>query len=168
MSPFPETHETWKCRLAAELLRSTGCLRMRALGSSMLPTLWPGDLLTVEATQFEHILAGDIVLYARDDRFFVHRAIAIDRQRCALVARGDALPSLDPTVGAVEVLGKVCQVERCGKALVVPRRLAFPARLAGLALYRWDSLCNVTLRLRDLVTARTPVRLKSQCPEQAS
>jgi len=39
------------------------------------PTLWPGDLLTVETTTFEQVQIGDIVLYQRSGRFFIHRVL---------------------------------------------------------------------------------------------
>ena len=37
------------CELVAELLRSGQAARLRVIGTSMLPTLWPGDRLRVEA-----------------------------------------------------------------------------------------------------------------------
>ena len=39
----------------------------------MLPTLWPGDLLTVQSRRAEDIEPGEIVLYMRGGRFFIHR-----------------------------------------------------------------------------------------------
>jgi len=39
--------ETLGCELAAEVLRSSGRLRLRATGTSMLPAVWPGDVLSV-------------------------------------------------------------------------------------------------------------------------
>ena len=65
-----------RCSLAAEALRSRGVLKLRAAGVSMLPTLWPGDLLTVQCLREEEVEPGEIVLYMRSDRFFVHRIVS--------------------------------------------------------------------------------------------
>src|ERR1700758_403813 len=64
-----------KCELAGEVLRSSGKLRLRVTGCSMLPAVWPGDTLFVERTTRESVEEGDIVLYERDRRFFVHRVV---------------------------------------------------------------------------------------------
>src|SRR5689334_15531995 len=58
-----------RCSLVAEALRTWGGLKIRATGVSMLPTLWPGDLLTVQSRRLEEIEPGEIVLYRRRNRF---------------------------------------------------------------------------------------------------
>ena len=45
--------EAVKCELAAEVLRSSGELRLRVTGSSMLPAVWPGDELTIRRQPFD-------------------------------------------------------------------------------------------------------------------
>ena len=44
----PDTAQSVRCELAAEMLRSSGMLRLRVTGWSMLPTLIQGDLLVFE------------------------------------------------------------------------------------------------------------------------
>jgi hypothetical protein len=39
------SRETLGCELAAEVIRSFGRVRLRATGTSMLPAIWPGDVL---------------------------------------------------------------------------------------------------------------------------
>jgi len=70
-----------RCSLAAEALRSWGTLKVRANGVSMLPTLWPGDVLTVQSVCPEQVEPGEIVLYMRQDRFFIHRIVSRDLTR---------------------------------------------------------------------------------------
>ncbi len=70
-----------RCSLAAEALRSWGTLKVRAHGVSMLPTLWPGDVLTVQSVRPEQVEPGEIVLYMRQDRFFIHRIVSTDLRR---------------------------------------------------------------------------------------
>ena len=47
----------------------------------MLPTLWPGDVLTVQSILPEQVEPGEIVLYMRQDRFFIHRIVSRDVTR---------------------------------------------------------------------------------------
>src|SRR5882724_7209688 len=68
-----QAQEEGRCSLAAEALRSWGRLRLRARGLSMLPTLWPGDFLTVQSRRAEQIEPGEIILFMREGKFFVHR-----------------------------------------------------------------------------------------------
>lgn len=132
--------------LAVEVLRKTGVLRLTAFGYSMLPTLYPGDILTIRREGLAGIEAGDIVLYTRGGRFFIHRnlnSLQTD-SGVALVTRGDSMPHADQPVTASELLGKVVNIERGGEPKPVPsctplRRafglmLAYSGRLRTLAL----------------------------------
>ena len=107
----------------------------------MLPSLWPGDLVTIEAEASAGIQAGDIVFYARDSRFFIHR---VQRAGKSLLARGDCMRFDDPSVAACEVLGKVIGVRRLGADLPVPR-FTFYRRLLALLLRRAEFLQRVAL-----------------------
>ena len=78
MSSDAHSREQHKHLLASEVLRASGTLRLTAPGHSMLPTLWPGDLLTVEARSIDQVQAGDVVLFTRENRFFVHRVLRKD------------------------------------------------------------------------------------------
>jgi len=55
------SHERQKRDLSLETLRSQGSVRMRALGTSMVPSIWPGDVVSVEKG-IEDIKTGTIVL----------------------------------------------------------------------------------------------------------
>jgi len=98
-----------RCSLVAEALRTWGVLKIRATGVSMLPTLWPGDLLTVQSRRLEEIEPGEIVLYRRRNRFFIHRAVSkcLIGDGLFLIARGDSMPEADPPVRIGQVLGKI-------------------------------------------------------------
>ena len=67
--------ETLGCELAAEVLRSWGRLRLRATGASMLPAVWPGDVLSVRSQGVVEALPGDIVLFGREGRLVAHRVV---------------------------------------------------------------------------------------------
>jgi hypothetical protein len=99
--------------LAVETLTRAGQLRMRASGASMLPSLAPGDELQIRSCTLTEITSGDVVLFRRDGRLFVHRVVALCGGR--LLAQGDALATPDPEVPAVDVLGKVFAATRNGR-----------------------------------------------------
>ncbi len=116
----------------------------------MLPTLWPGDLLIIQARSFDQVQVGDVVLFARDSRFFIHRVAAkqdISDQR-RLLTRGDALPGMDRPVRPEEVLGTIVSVRRGDRDVSVPGcsgalrwlglTLTYSVRLRSLAL-RWKA-----------------------------
>ena len=92
MSEGTAAREENKCSLAAELLGCCGELRLRATGTSMLPALWPSDLITIRAEEFDRVAPGDIILYARGNRFFIHRVVKapVDNGCRTLITRGDA------------------------------------------------------------------------------
>jgi hypothetical protein len=136
-----------KHNLAAEVLRTAGSFRLAAFGYSMLPTLWPGDLLTVQAQSFDQVQAPDIVLFTRDSRFFIHRILqkveAPSERR--LVTRGDALPDADVPVSPEEVLGKIVGVRHGRRDVPVPV-CSGPRRWLGLALTYSVRLRSMALR----------------------
>jgi len=50
-----ESREQLKHNLAAEALRTAGKFRLAAFGYSMLPTLWPGEVLTIQVQSLEQV-----------------------------------------------------------------------------------------------------------------
>lgn len=142
--------ERSKRDLATQVLRSWGTLRLRVTGLSMLPTLWPGDVLTLRSLDFEHAEPGELVLYMREERFFVHRVI---RKSCAednmfLITRGDCMEKDDPPVPADGLLGKVTGIQRDGLVLRPSHRISLASRIFAGMLSRWSLLREVVLRLR--------------------
>jgi hypothetical protein len=144
------SREPQKQDLAIGVLRATGKVRFAARGYSMLPTLWPGDLLTVATIPFEEVCPGDVVLYRRWERFFIHRVLRKSRgagsDRPSLVTRGDSMSGYDAAVLPEELLGTVISVERAsGPSMRVPA-CSVIGRMIGLALGYSDRLRGVVLR----------------------
>lgn len=135
-----------KCELAGETLRLFGTLRLRVNGLSMLPSIWPGDLLLIQRQQMTQVSEGDVVLFARRGRLFAHRVVHIhgERQPAFLITRGDALPGPDAPVTLDEFLGKVCFVLRGGAWVEVPTRRGWDARLIGV-LASWSGRAAAAL-----------------------
>lgn len=134
---------TLKCELAREVVSTFGEVRLRVLGTSMVPTIHPGDLVSVQRAGLSEISPGEIALYTREGRLFVHRVVARagSAEQPLLILRGDRLCQNDPPVCASELLGRVHFIERG------PRRLQ-PA--AGLSM--WERMILQLLRFSDRAT----------------
>src|SRR5213594_1846470 len=123
MEPVTQSREAVKCQLAAEALRSFGEVRLRVTGTSMLPSVRPGDVLFVRRQDAMEALPGDIILFARDEgRLFAHRVVQKLNRRGELlwITRGDSLPQKDPPVSRQELLGRVTAILR-GESPIDPR-----------------------------------------------
>jgi hypothetical protein len=148
MSDTSEIREGHKLDLAAEVLRAGGAIRVQALGTSMLPSIWPGDVLGIEDRTDEEIVPGDILLVARDRRFFIHRLI----EKCGSqwITRGDSLPQNDAPVAGSQVLGKVCAIHRRTGVVVPSPRVSLFVRMLAWMLCRWDPFRNVALHIHSV------------------
>jgi hypothetical protein len=157
--PFDATHAV-KCELAADVLRSSGKLRLRVTGWSMLPSIWPGDTLIIERTESLAVSEGDIVLFARNRRLFAHRVVtgavadALTADAPAIVTRGDAMRQPDLPITDRDLLGKVVMIERNGRALEPKRNLRFPARAVASLVQHSDTAARVVVRVHDFANSQ--------------
>ncbi len=125
-----------KCELAAEVLRTQGNLRLGVTGWSMFPSVRPGDVLVVDRTSSSGVSTGEIVLFGRNRRLFVHRVVGKELDGSSTVlTRGDAMPQPDAPVNDNDLLGRVSCIVRNGKH-IVPRRTLRPAERAVATLVR--------------------------------
>ena len=148
MTVMTESREGYKLDLAAEVLSSGRTIRLQALGTSMLPSIWPGDVLSIEPRPVAEIVPGDVVLVARDGRFFIHRLI--EKRKLTWTTRGDSLPQDDAPVAPLQVLGRVSLIHRNAGAIVPKPRLSLFNRMFA-SMYGWDSFRNAALRLHSFV-----------------
>ena len=140
--------QTARCALAAEVLRVSGALTLRVFGCSMLPSIWPGDIIAVRRAQAFDINPGKLVLYARDEGFVVHRAVSCSPDE--LITRGDALAGNDAPVQPSRVLGEVVAIQR-GRSRIVPKeRLSRAQKLFGFFFRRSNLFRRLVLRLYSL------------------
>ena len=133
-----------KCSLAAEVLRRFGQLRLRVTGASMLPSIWPGDVVAVCSSSLNQISRGDVVLFFRDRRFVVHRVVEVSGDR--LLTRGDSVLGPDTPVSSDELLGRVVSITGAGDTRK-PARLGVAGRLLAWALRRSTVISNLLLGL---------------------
>src|SRR5579863_3621740 len=136
-APKSDSPRALKCDLAAEVLGSSGTLRLRAAGRSMLPVVWPGDTLLIVPTAAGAVAEGDVVLFRRAHQFFAHRVMRAENAGdSTILTRGDALPYPDPPVTAKDLLGKVSFIVRDGRLIEVGRNLSFPQRTVARVMRR--------------------------------
>lgn len=135
-STAPFTVSTERSALLADALLCARSLRLRVHGESMLPSLWPGDVVEIESCTLAEVLPGAIVLAQREDRLFLHRLVSSTPAGFRL--RGDSMPGPDPHFPAQALLGRL--VTTSAQA----RRISAPALSRAVGLL----LCHCTLARR--------------------
>lgn len=136
-----------QCELVADVARAFGEVRLRATGASMLPAVWPGDILVVERQNSARLQPGQIVLCLREGELMAHRMIR--RTGDCLVTRGDSLRHSDPPIRSSEVVGQVTCILRNGRR-ISPRQ-SFWQRAGSSILRRSDFTTRMTLRMGRLL-----------------
>jgi len=104
--------------LSAEILQQGGSFQFRAHGSSMVPFVRDGDLLTVAPADPTGLHIGDVVLFrTRRDRLLAHRLVRKSEKggEWILEMQGDARLSSDRPVSGERVLGHVVRIQRDGR-----------------------------------------------------
>lgn len=119
-------------------------VRLKVYGESMLPSLWPGDVVEIASCTPHDVQPGDIVLALRDGRLFLHRVVTT--QPDGFVLRGDSMPGPDPLLFPEALLGRLVHN---AQHIAEPTRRGFFgasakwARAAGMLL----CYCGVARRL---------------------
>jgi Peptidase S24-like len=144
MPEVTQSSDKQKRSLAIEVLRNGGSIRLRAWGTSMLPVIWPGDILKIENLTGA-LEIGDVVLVERGERLFVHRLVHADKDRWTM--RGDALRKSDPAVSRSQILGKVTTICAPDTHAARSGTLSGLKRLVGLMLGQFGFVRNFALRL---------------------
>ena len=156
------TREHLKLNLVIETLQIWGAVNLKAWGTSMLPSLWPGDLLTIQNTAWETVVPGDIVLLLRDHRVFIHRLIEkrLDQNVPSWITKGDAMPLNDPpaTEFPTKFLGRVAAIRRGHRSFVPDRQISLAHSAAAWIFCRSDRFRNLALRIHAARTQSEPKR----------
>jgi signal peptidase len=132
--------------LSSELL-SLGCrVRFRASGSSMHPAICHGDMITVEPVDPQSVKKGDILLFRRSGRPLAHRVVHVGMEKGSVVefiVRGDAKLACDAPVKPEEVLGRVSNIARRWRSMVLTYLFGLPSVLSRR---RYQSRAPLTKR----------------------
>lgn len=117
-----------------ELLRSVvqrfGTARMRACGTSMLPSIEPGDILIVEKASLSSLTPNHVIVFQWRDRVLAHRVITVDAGpgTPAMTTRGDNHTHVDPPVTDDELIGRVVEVVRDDRLVPIEQWECAPRR----------------------------------------
>jgi hypothetical protein len=152
-----------RLNLAAEVLHRFGEVRFVAHGSSMIPSIYPGDLLIVRSESIADARCGEIVLFLLSGRFFVHRVMRKwpERNHIVFATRGDALTQEDPSVDGSQLLGRVTSILRHGKQVKLATRLNPWTKFLRWGVRTSDTFAKILLaahllRTRILGSTRQP------------
>jgi hypothetical protein len=144
MSRRENVAATLACGLTGEIVRTFGEIRLRVFGTSMVPSILPGDLISIQRALVSEISIGEVVLYSREERLFAHRVVGAacvsnsgglhasleaftakvlarpaggepTPVQASLITRGDRLGYDDPPISCAEIVGRVTSVERKGR-----------------------------------------------------
>ena len=140
------------CDLAAEVAGTFGRVCLRVSGTSMVPAIRPGDLVSVERASAAEIAPGEIVVFAREGRLIVHRVVAKTGSLGDgyLVTRGDRTRRNDALVSSAELVGRVTEIAR-GRCRVRARaRLNMEEQMTCHVLRFSDRATYLYLRLAAL------------------
>jgi len=98
----------------AAALERRGRVCLRVQGSSMLPWVRPGDVAVFRKVSAEEIRCGDILLFRRENRIFVHRKVERFTWggRNFIVTKGDANSHADGIIVPSQILGRVERIYR--------------------------------------------------------
>jgi len=142
----------------AEALQSHSRVVLRVYGASMLPWVRRGDVVVIHNASPDTVRCGDVVLFRRGDRLYVHRIVEKRglRRRARFLAKGDANPHADGIIGQEEILGRVVNLYR-GNRLIdldAPGQLMLGLLIAQFS--RCSSLGYLLMRLA--IVAARPAR----------
>ena len=138
-----------KLEIVAEALRHETSVTLALRGTSMLPALWPGDLLTVDAVINDELVVGDLVFVVRGGRSFVHRLVRrleVDAGSW-WITQGDAILHEDTPLRTSQVLGRVVHIRRRGLNLFPARNPSNTHRTFAWLLRRSARIRGIVLRI---------------------
>jgi hypothetical protein len=148
MDTIKDIRSELKGQLFREVLKSSGQAKLAVTGTSMLSSIWPGDILEVRRQNAAEICPGEVVLFERDGRLLAHRVVAKvgGPERTLLITRGDRLRTPEPAVSPEELLGRVTAIVR-GQRYAAPRLTRW-GRVGSWVLSRSDLCTRLVLRLK--------------------
>jgi len=123
MSAARSSWNAERSALVADVLRRSDrfrqSVRLQVHGESMLPALWPGDVVEIASCSLADVRPGEIVLARRKGRLFLHRLVAPCTPNGFLL-RGDSMPGPDPLFPSEALLGRLVRRADDGRGVSAP------------------------------------------------
>ena len=123
----------------------------------MLPQVWPGDMLTIGRKDPALVQPGELVLYLRNDRLFVHRLLRHDLCRM-LITKGDSIPRPDLPVPHEDVLGVVTEICHRGVNRAPSRNPGLLSRVLAVLFAKSTAAQSIALRLAAFTAGSLPLK----------
>jgi hypothetical protein len=144
-----EASNALACGLVAEVVRSFGEVRLRVFGTSMAPSILPGDVISVQRADLSQISPGEVVLFTCEGGLAVHRVVAktTTLSPSYMITRGDRLRENDPPVSSSELLGRVHLIERGRRRFGPATGLSVSERIIVPLLRSSDSATYLFVRV---------------------
>ena len=152
MSGASQVSSGTACRLVAESVRVSGSIRLPAVGTSMVPVIHPGDVLSIQPVDPKEVSLGDIVVCERERVLVVHRIVRIsaDSIEPYLVTRGDRMLRDDRPILPGELLGRVASIERKNRRVDLHKFSNWAEQVLCLILRRSERVTRLFLRANAL------------------
>ena len=147
MDPKLQARSDAANELVVEIAAKFGRVRFRVTGASMMPSVWPDDIVEIRRCDPADLEPAQIVLYRRMGRLVVHRIIRVEPD--FLVTRGDAVSDEDSPIRKADVLGRVVRIQRRGR-LLYPKRSRL-LRTCSAIFRRSDFCLGMMLRVGRIV-----------------
>lgn len=145
-----------------EACRARGIQKLLCRGRCMVPVLDDTVEVLVRDCGPERLALGDIILYTFEGRLMLHRFIRTRKGEggsLQIVTKADAALRYDPPIGPDDLIGKVVEIERCGKRVKIGRYLwPLSFRIAGALSCAEEAVYSMLYHLRTGPFSRLEVR----------
>jgi len=118
----------------------------------MLPSIWPGDVITISQQAVDEFAIGEVGLFRTEGRLLAHRirSIVTIHDSLHFITRGDSVPDNDPPFHHMQLLGKVAAIQRNGETRSPARPFSLYGRVVGWILCHCDRLRSLSLHFHAL------------------
>src|SRR3989344_5224599 len=97
-------------RSIIKIFKNSKSFRIKSQGLSMIPVLWPGDLIYFSIKKTENLKENDLILAFKNEKLFAHRVIY--RTAGYLITKGDNNILCDGRIYPRQVIGTVTKLNR--------------------------------------------------------
>jgi signal peptidase I len=130
---------TW-CK---EELAKGRAVHLPAKGLSMLPSIWPKTILSIEQKSFTDVEVGEVIAFERNLKFVVHRVVkkTVSQGLQVVYTQGDSNWHLDELISEAQYIGAITGEVVAAQFKPIeqpPQIILFLVRLA-MSIYRFAS-----------------------------
>ena len=165
MQNSPNRRDVYRvgCEIVADSMRSGREVRILVTGGSMLPSLWPGDIIVARGLDDAPPAPGEVLLFLREGWLCAHRMVRWLDNESALITCGDSANASDPPTPTSKILGRAVAIIRDGRELDPLHEPSRAQAIVSSAVRRSELLKRVVLKIhamrhRSIAGAETECR----------